>query len=44
MQMYRLFISAVTLLCVMPSFAQIGQHRNDLSIGVNGGYIVQIRM
>lgn len=40
MQMYRLFISAVTLLCVMPSFAQIGQHRNDLSIGVNGGYIL----
>ena len=40
MQMYRLFISAVAVMFMLPAFAQIGQHRNDLSIGVNGGYIL----
>ena len=34
-----IILAAATLLPLLAS-AQVGQHRNDLSIGVNGGYIL----
>lgn len=36
----KIVLSAVCLIVAMAADAQIGQHRNDLSIGVNGGYVM----
>lgn len=37
----RKFLSVMALLCVgLTAGAQVGKYRNDLSIGVNGGYIL----
>lgn len=36
----RMVALAVMSLVAVSSFAQIGKHRNDLSIGVNGGYMM----
>lgn len=38
--MQKFLIFAVFFLLPSCMFAQIGEHRNDLSIGVNGGYIL----
>ena len=38
--MRRLLISAVFSLLVSGAYAQIGLYRNDMSIGVNGGYVL----
>lgn len=38
--MRRFFIAAAFSLLVSAASAQIGQYRNDMSIGVNGGYIL----
>ena len=39
MKLCRLLLLS-SLLGVTPAFAQVGEHRNDLSIGVNGGYLL----
>ena len=28
------------LLCALPAQAQVGEHRNDFSVGINGGYVL----
>lgn len=39
--MKNIFKAAMSLLTVaMPASAQIGEHRNDLSVGVNAGYVM----
>ena len=34
-----LFTISLMMLCAV-SYSQIGSHRNDLSIGINGGYVL----
>ena len=36
----RAFVAVVALLCVQSAIAQIGEHRSELSVGVNGGYML----
>lgn len=38
--MQRILTSVLTILLALPLMAQVGQHRNDLSIGINGGYML----
>lgn len=38
--MRKLLSTAISLLIVVSAMAQIGSHRNDMSIGVNGGYVL----
>lgn len=38
--MKRIIISILITLLSQPFWAQVGQHRNDLSIGINGGYML----
>ena len=40
--MHRIIITFTFLLTLLPSVvkAQIGDHRNELAIGVNGGYVM----
>lgn len=38
MKKKRVIILCLTILCASISQAQIGEHRNDFSLGVNGGY------
>lgn len=40
MQIRRLIISLALTAAVVTATAQVGKYRNDLSIGVNGGYIL----
>lgn len=40
-RLQRLFaLSLVCCLCSMCAFAQVGEHRNDLSLGFSGGYVM----
>ena len=36
----RKFILFLGLICTFNAVAQVGQHRNDFSIGCNGGYVL----
>lgn len=36
----RKFILFLVLICTFNAVAQVGQHRNDFSIGFNGGYVL----
>lgn len=36
----RAVVAVVALLCVQSAIAQIGEHRSELSVGVNGGYML----
>ena len=36
----RKFILFLGLICTFNAVAQVGQHRNDFSIGFNGGYVL----
>jgi len=36
----RNYIFVLSLVAAIPSAAQIGEHRNDFAIGVNGGYVL----
>jgi len=36
----RKFILFLSLICTFNAVAQVGQHRNDFSIGFNGGYVL----
>lgn len=38
--MRKLLSTVISLLVAVSAMAQIGSHRNDMSIGVNGGYIL----
>ena len=38
--MRKFIISAVFTLLVTGAYAQIGEYRNNMSIGVNGGYVL----
>ena len=40
MKKEKLISLLFALLLVMPSKAQVGDHRNELSVGVTGGYVL----
>ena len=40
MHLKRILFFVVLLSCFTASKAQIGKHRNDLSVGVNGGFVM----